>query len=322
MIRTYLRSLLLSSGNRLFITSEQYNEAMMICFPPTLKDSVKPLSWWFSESPTYKQETDTKISEIKSLLKKSNTDISVTAEYDSQELPVGSIAYHRIFGMILADCEYRYYFSTKRFEQDLISAESNPKIACHFIHINSGGGEAWYLDRISETLSNCTKPMFVLAEKCCASAAYYIGCHGNVVKSLTQNDMIGSIGTMVGFYNFDGYYEKLGIKIIEEYAEQSDLKNKKYKDLINGKPQQYIREELNPLAQQFIDEVKSSRDVLAKLPEDHPVFRGEIFDADHALEIGMIDGLTTLPEAFSEAFQMGKNWISSQNLRSKITHYI
>lgn len=302
------------------MTSEAYTEAMMICFPPQVSGTTQPQSYW-NEIPTYQEETHKAFKSLAEELKKTSeaAGIPISVDYTSDEIPEGTIAYHRIKGTILADS--RYWFSSKQLERDLLSVESNPGFSSHFLHINSGGGEAWYLDRLSQTLRSCSKPIYVLFEKTGGSAAYYIGCHGSTVKCLTQNDSIGCIGTMVAFYDVDGYFEKLGIKHIEAYATKSDLKNKKYKDLRTGKPEQYIEEELNPLCEQFLAEIKTSRPQLAKLPEDNPVFRGETFDALTATQNGLVDGITTLPEAISEAYQLGQNWLSTQQFREKASQY-
>ena len=126
--------------------------------------------------------------------------VSISNEFNSDELPDNSIAYHQVFGIITADS--RWWFSSKRLEIDLQNADSNPAFSVHFVHINSPGGEAWYLDRLSETMRNLQKPVFVLLEYVCASAGYYIGCHGKLIFALTQNDTIGCTVSIVDLYYF------------------------------------------------------------------------------------------------------------------------
>lgn len=316
MIKNILRSILLSDHSNLLMTSDSYTEAFIDCFPLTKQDVIKPLTWW-KDIPTYNQRRSDALAKIRTMC--DEDEIIITDEYKSEQLPSGSIAYYRIFGTILADEPYWWYFSSKRFEQDILTAEANPAIACHFLHINSGGGEAWYLDRLSETLRKCSKPIYTLCEHYCCSAAYYIGVHGQTFKALTQNDTVGSIGTMIAFWDLKPYYEKMGFKWIEVYSDQSDLKNKKNRDLCDGKPKQYREEVLNPLSAQFIDEVKLCRSTLASLEENHPVFRGESFRAQAAVEYGLIDGLTTFPEALAEASIMAKNYNATQTLRNKLS---
>ncbi|GAB6121034.1 S49 family peptidase [Dysgonomonas termitidis] len=248
-------------------------------------------------------------------------EIYTTTDYSSDEIKPGSIAYHPVKGLIMADSYW--WFSSKQFVQDLTAAEANPSINAHFLHVKSGGGEAWYLDEVAKTLIGLDKPVYTLVEKVAASAAYYIGVHGKVVKALTQNDLIGSIGTMVDGLNIMGYLEKIGITRIREVATRSDLKNKKYEDLLKGKPEQFIREELDPLQQQFEAAVRAARPQLNDLPDDDPVFRGESFYASPpAIEKTLIDGLTSFDSALAETDAMGKEWATRRNNRKSLMSYL
>ena len=302
-----LLQLLLSPAHKLLCT-QSFVAAIISCFPvATEKGLAEPL--------TYR---DSVKKELQAVSRQS--EISVTDDFGSDTLDPDSLAYHRIKGMILSDA--RYGFSTKQFAEDLLTADANPRISCHFLHITSGGGEAWYLDRVSEILRTLDKPVYTLIEKVCASAAYYIGCHGMQVKAVTQNDTIGSIGTMVSFYDIRPYLESLGLKYIEEYASKSRLKNKKFNDLADGDPEQFIREELDPLQVQFEAEVRRSRSALAALDPEHPVFLGESFDAVRSVENGLIDGIVTMPEAMNEAYGLGREWSRKNKMRHQAYSFI
>lgn len=322
MNRTYLRNLLTTS--KLFITAEAYASAMMECFPVLDQKTPVPGSFlFFPDPPTYKEQVDKVVAKLKKEIAcvAELQNINITNDFSSEELPEGSIAYHRIWGTITSNSTW--YFSSKQFEQDLIAAENNPAISVHFLHINSGGGEAWYLDRLSETMRSLQKPVEVLIEQYCASAGYYIGCHSATgIHALTKNDQIGCIGTMVAFYDFYPYYEKLGIKLIQEKSTLSPLKNKKYEDLRTGHPEQYIEEVLDPLTVQFLNEIKTSRPQLVSLPEDDPVFQGETFDTQKAIEKGLVDSVMTFPEAIAHAYLHGKEYKESLSLRNRINQYV
>jgi ClpP class serine protease len=309
-----LISLLSSASARFFCTGAELAAALfsVIHFSDKLNFSGE-------DYPSYKQRIDSEASRLLALA--AEREIYVTTDYSSDELKPGSIAYHPVKGLIIADSYY--WFSSKQFVQDLIAAEANPSINAHFLHVKSPGGEAWYLDEVAKTLTGLDKPVYTLVEKIAASAAYYIGVHGKVVKAMTQNDLIGSIGTMVDGLNIMGYFEKLGIRRIREVATRSDLKNKKYEDLMNGKPEQFIREELDPLQQQFEAAVRAARPQLNDLPEDGPVFRGESFYASPpAIEKKLIDGLTSFDDALDEADAMGKEWARKQNNRKSLMSYL
>lgn len=260
-----------------------------------------------SELPDYEKES---VDLMAIISQEINVEANLTRDFNETTISDGSIAYHRVFGTILADTRWSWYFSTKQYEADLLAADANPQIIAHFEHISSGGGEAWYLDRLWETKMKLKKPVITLYEKVCGSAALYIAAPSKKRYALTQNCIIGSLGTMVSFWDIDPYYEKLGLKKIEEYASKSDLKNKKFKDLKDGKPKEYIEKELDPLQAQFENHVRIAIPAIGKLPEDHESVRGETFDTPRAVEIGLSDGIATFNEALAEARRLGTEYAS------------
>ena len=239
-------------------------------------------------------------------------DVNITDDYASPQLKEGTIAYHRIFGVVTASSNW--YFSSKQLEMDIMAAEDNPSISAHILHINSPGGEAWYMDRLSETLRQAKKPIIAIYECYCCSAAYYIGCHGQKLYATTDHDFVGCIGTMCSFYDFEPYFAKLGIKKVTAKATNSQLKNKVFDDLSAGKPEEYIKNVLDPMNEKFLSEVKAMRPELAKLEDDAPVLQGESYYSAPAEEIGLIDGKRTLLEAILEASQLGDAYLGTQSL--------
>lgn len=321
MKRTYLRKVLLSDKH-LLLTKEAHAALMLDVFPLLRSDAVPASFFYEQDPPTYKEEAAEALAILKKEISASSElkDVTITDSFSDDTLPESSIAYHRVFGFITSDSYW--FFSSKQFERDLLTAEMNPAIGCHFLHVCSPGGQAWYMDRLSETMRSLSKPVIVLIEKYAASAAYYIACHGTTIFCLTNNDTIGSIGTMISTLDFSGYYEKMGIKEIEEYSNLSSLKNKKERDLLSGKPKQYKEEVLDPLSRQFIDEVRASRSSLKDTPDETPVFQGESFDTLHAVENGLIDGKTTFNTAILYAADAAKKYTANQELRKRALNYI
>lgn len=237
------------------------------------------------------------------------------------------VFYHPIKGMMLAYPEWGWsytfgwytMFSTMTFIEDLKKAERSPNVLAHFLHINSGGGEAWMLDIAYEAMRNCKKPIYAFVEGMCCSAAYYLACTASVIKSFTQNDTIGSIGTMFSHLDATGYLENIGLKRVEIYASRSELKNKKYDDAIAGEPEMLIKTVIDPLQNQFEASVKQARSQIAALPDDHPVLHGETYLASQAIEVGLIDGIVSdLSQAMSEAYTLGVQVKESNSLLTQI----
>lgn len=176
---------LLVSGKPLWITVDGFRQAMLSVFPlhGKIDDKAGPksalgfskaeLESYLKDHTWYQFETHIALHElIKVLAQEEGSAATLTDEFDDEQLPDNSIAYHRVFGTVMA--ESYWWFSSKQLEADLIAAEANPQISCHFLHINSPGGEAWYLDRLSETLRNCQKPILTFYEQMCCSAGYYL----------------------------------------------------------------------------------------------------------------------------------------------------
>lgn len=325
---------LLASGKPLFITVDGFRQAMLATFPLNGKaeeQAVAQVAYGFSQAEMmaylkthtwYQFERHVALLELqKELSKDDNTPtITLTDEFNDESLPDNSIAYHRVWGTVMADSFW--YFSSKQLAIDLQTAEANPQISCHFLHVNSPGGEAWYLDRLSKTLCACQKPILTFYEQMCCSAGYYIGCHGQRIYSLTDNDYVGCIGTMCSFYDFEPYFEKLGIKRVEAKATNSDLKNKTFDDLRHGKDEKYVHDILDPLNAQFLAEVRTQRSQLADLPDDAPVLRGETFYTSQAVEIGLADGTRTMAEAIAEAVAMGREYTDANKLKTAIYNIV
>lgn len=309
------KALILAEISR-FITSRQ------ICCTEQAKDEflaelflAEKQSWFFDEMPTYQDLSEKACKKLAE-----ETNIPLTVDYTDADIENEAIAYYRIKGMIMG--ESSWWFSTKQFNEDIQAAEANPMIMAHFIHANSGGGDTWMLDEACQTLMNATKPVITIVERVAASACLYLICPSSKIFAATQNEIIGSIGTMVGFWNMDAYLEKAGFKKIEENATKSDLKNKKYNDLINGKPEQFRTEELDPLQQQFEAAVRKARPKAGALPEDHPLFRGETFSTQAATDLFVIDGQKSFKEALNEAYQLGQGFVDKKRKQRNALHIL
>lgn len=300
--------ILTASDSRLFITRNEYISELASLVPFFLsKREISEESY-----------VDAKKKELEKIIPVNG--IKLTDEYTSTELDANTLAYYRISGTITADSYWR--MSTKQLQKDLLAADANQNISGHFLHISSGGGEAWFLDQLAQTMREISKPMHAFIERVCGSAAYYIASQTDYISAATPFDVVGCIGTMTSFMDIQPMFEKWGMKFIEEYATNSDLKNKKYNDLLDGKPQQYIREELDPLRDKFVGDVKLMRKTIADLPDDHPVVRGETYYAGDAIGNGLIDIVEPFSSALERAYNAALAWNSKKSTRKQALQII
>lgn len=205
----------------------------------------------------------------------------------------GSIAYHPVFGDIRMDSYWR--FSTRRFMADLKDAESNPAIVAHLIHVNSAGGEAFGCREAFQLIRSLKKPVIGLIDSLACSAGYYLVAGCNKVYASSIFSEIGCIGTMCTFYNDDKMMEDWGYKVHEYYSHLSTRKNKVFNDAKDGDGEEYITRFLDPMAQDFIDNVKTARGEISEEAQ-----QGETFYAAEAMAAGLIDGEASMEEVLDE----------------------
>lgn len=232
-----------------------------------------------------------------------HSSINLTTDYSSGEIEENTIAVHPIWGVVFADS--RWYFGTKQFEKNLRIADNNPNIIAHFVPVSSPGGDAHYLDVAAETIRNLKKPKVVHYERTMASAAFYLGSGATAIFANSKFDRVGSIGTMFSFLDYIPMLEKWGAKYIEEYATLSTMKNKLENDLINGDPDEFRMQVLDPLNNGFIETIKTNRLKVIDAPKEKGVLNGAMFFAEDAMAFGLIDGIKRQYEAINHTYDLG-----------------
>ena len=221
----------------------------------------------------------------------------VSSDFSNPDIAIDSIAYHPVFGDIRMDSWWR--FSTRQFMQDLETAEANPSIIAHLIHVNSPGGEAFGLKECYNLIRSLQKPVIGLIDGIACSAGYYIlaGCDKVFASSIFS--MVGCIGSMATFYNDDKMMENWGYEVYEYYSHHSPLKNKVFNDAVDGDGEDYVTRFLDPLAQTFIDDVVTARGEVSK-----DALNGETYFAPEAQAAGLIDGNSNLEDTIQYIRQL------------------
>ena len=203
---------------------------------------------------------------------------------DQEDIRDGAIAFHPIYGFVTWSSWWR--FSTEAFIEDLKSAENNPAIVAHLIRIDSGGGEVFGCHEAFEAVRDLSKPCVAVVDSICASAAYWLACAADRIYTTSMFSETGSIGVMGVLTSDRKWMEKNGFEEIELYSTLSGLKNKITRDAVDGHPEEYIRKMLDPIAEQFIADVKSARGI----DDGSDALKGAMYYAAEALPAGLIDG--------------------------------
>ena len=160
--------------------------------------------------------------------------------------------------------------------------------------INSPGGSPVQAGMINDEIKRLKtlhqKPVYVVVEETCASAAYYIAAGADKIF-VDKASIVGSIGVLMDGFGFTGLMDKLGV----ERRLMTAGENKGFLDPFSTptKPQKaHAQQLLNQIHQQFIAVVREGRgDRLKETPE---TFSGLFWSGQQAIEIGLADGYGTL----------------------------
>ena len=160
--------------------------------------------------------------------------------------------------------------------------------------INSPGGspvQAGIInDEIKRLKAKHNKPVYVVVEETCASAAYYIAVAADKIF-VDKASIVGSIGVLMDGFGFTGLMDKLGV----ERRLMTAGENKGFLDPFSpqtDKQRAFAQTMLDQIHQQFIAVVKAGRGKrLKEIPE---MFSGLFWSGQQAIDLGLADQLGNL----------------------------
>lgn len=171
-------------------------------------------------------------------------------------------------------------------------ADANPDIKGIILNIDSPGGEGFAAREFSRIVKTTQKPIIAFVDDLSASAAYWITAATDYAVANSNVARIGSIGTYVTLADYEEFYKQKGIRLLEIYADKSTDKNKAYYDAIKNGDFSLIKEDINKFNEIFLQSVSEMRN--GKINPDQKIWgTGKLFDGDYALEIGLIDDIST-----------------------------
>lgn len=151
-------------------------------------------------------------------------------------------------------------YGTRTIAAELLKADADPEVVGHIIVTDSGGGAADSVPELAEAIQKLTKPVVAWIDGMAASAAIYAISYCDRIIAHRPMNQVGCVGTMItisGWPQFrrdgDGYVRA------RIYADQSEEKNLDYEQALQGNARIIKEDILNPLAQQFIDDMKANR---------------------------------------------------------------
>lgn len=171
------------------------------------------------------------------------------------------------------------------------------------LDVDSGGGYVAGLDGITETIYQSEKPIETFVSGDMYSAAYWLGASTNKITAKGKLNGIGSIGVYVVHTEESGWLERYGEKV-------SLFRSGKWKAAFNAftpltyEEKQRLQEGVDESASVFFKHVAAQRNVDAKTIKG---WEGDVFTADKAKELGLIDEIADSVSTSSQAKQSNNN---------------
>jgi len=246
----------------------------------------------------------------------SNSGDDTFSSYD--EAPKGSIAIIPINGVMTRENQMCGPVGTATIADRISIAVAHKNIDAIILKYNSGGGAVSSINPLSEAIQNANKPILSFVDDLMASAALMTGVNADLIIASHEDAEIGSLGVMASFANNKPVEEKKGTKFIEAFAKQSTLKNKAIRMALEGDLSMLIDKELTPLAESLINKFKAKR---GDSISDEDVYRGEMYFANKALEIGLIDEIGSLNHAVKRASELANKNKKTQSVNIKSNNH-
>ncbi|HAN19634.1 MAG: hypothetical protein A2X13_14660 [Bacteroidetes bacterium GWC2_33_15] len=221
-----------------------------------------------------------------------------------EKAPENSVVIIPVAGPITKYDQFCGPSGTKTKADILQRADSNPNIVAAILEIDSGGGEGAGTQHFAQVIKNTNMPVIAFVEDMAASAAYWIASQCDIIVMQEKTSQVGSIGAYTTLVDVKRYFKNIGLDILEVYAKQSTEKNKAFREAFNNDDTSLIKDKISEFNQFFINDIKSFRG--EKIKSDP--FKGQMYFAEQAVEIGLADEIGTLDYAIKIAANLSKNY--------------
>ncbi|CCH01658.1 protease IV [Fibrella aestuarina BUZ 2] len=225
-------------------------------------------------------------------------EIPVVYEYQYGYYPAAehpnSTAIVTFSGPIYADWSIAYTMEQMR----RIALDAN--VTSVVLKLNGPGGNANAGEKFANFLRNYPLPVTAWIDYGMAASAHYMlacACSGGIVAS-RPTDLVGSIGTYLPWQSIKGYLKKMGIEQVDIYAEQSTEKNQEARAAEAG-DFSLLKAYVTQIAAGFIEFVKECRSEALVAVKGKDPFKGAIYQATEALELGLIDAIGPIEDAIA-----------------------
>ncbi|AFI05203.1 signal peptide peptidase SppA [Helicobacter cetorum] len=207
-------------------------------------------------------------------------------------------------------------FSTENFEKEVNKILKTPSIKGVLLLIDSPGGAVSASVELSEKIFELRQkiPVLAYARGIMASGSYYVGMQANEVYA-SKASLIGSIGVIFSGANAENLLNKIGLGTQGVHAGE-------YKEIGTftraWKPNEkdFLQNLVNEQYQMFVNDVAKARNLNANNYKNFA--EGKVFNAQRALDLRLIDRISTIKEAQARLMELSKvkevHWLEKSSM--------
>ena len=191
---------------------------------------------------------------------------------------------------------------TRTIGQGLLQADQDPDIIGHIIVAESGGGACNSVSELADAIKQCSKPVVTYIDGIAGSACMYAISYTDHIMAHKPMDEVGCIGVMVQLTGLPKYHKdpETGEIYARIYASQSQEKNLDYEAALEGDAKLIREESLDPLCEQFINDIKANR---PSVTEEQ--LHGKLFFAKDVVG-SLIDSIGTFEDAIAKVNELSQ----------------
>lgn len=211
-----------------------------------------------------------------------------------------TVAVIRLAGMIGG--QGRATLNDANLKSVIEKAFAKGKPAAVALEVNSPGGSPVQSSLIGARIRRLAEeketPVIAFVEDVAASGGYWLAAAADEIYA-DRSSVVGSIGVISASFGLDEFIKSYGIerRVYTAGKSKSMLDPFRPED---PKDVERLKTLLEDIHVNFKDHITARRD--GKLPEDQDLFTGEVWLAEKATELGLIDGIGHLRPMMKERF--------------------
>lgn len=203
-----------------------------------------------------------------------------------------------MFNPSILDKIFMSAVSTQDIMQAISEVQNDNKIKSVVFNMNTPGGEATKLNVVSQMIHELskTKETSAVNTGVMASAGYRMASQCNHIFCDDSMNITGSIGTYAQVMDSSKHFEKQGLEVV--HIATGPFKGLPAEGVaISEDMREYLMEMAQEMQQGFDEEILRKRQNV-DLSEGSETKSGKAFTFEKAHQLGLVDGVKTIAEAF------------------------